>query len=197
LPDRQGAEANIRATSDWNTIEDEIATPFVLLLRGIAENGPVQYRLYHPADFAQLYGIEEICFQPPVRFSRRYLRQIIERSNSVTWVADQEGSVAGFSVVGFTTEADRTFAYIQTIEVAAAHRNQGIGTELMRRMEDSAGAAGAIVIWLHVDAANEAAIRLYQAHGYRHQGRQEHYYDRGRAADVYVKSLQVRASGQT
>lgn len=153
----------------------------------------MHYRLYRPADFAQFYAIEEICFQPPVRFSRRYLRQIIERSNSVTWVADQDGSVAGFSVAGFTTEPDRTFAYIQTLEVAPAHRNQGIGTELLRRMEDSAQAAGATVIWLHVDAANDVAVRLYQAHGYRHQGRQEHYYDRGRAADVYMKPLQSKA----
>jgi ribosomal protein S18 acetylase RimI-like enzyme len=150
----------------------------------------VHYRLYQPADFGQFYAIEEICFQPPVRFSRRYLRQIIEGNNSVTWVADNDGRVAGFSVAGFTTESDRTFAYIQTIEVAPAHRNQGIGTELLRRMEDSARAAGAAIIWLHVDAANDAAIHLYQAHGYRQQGRQEHYYDRGRAADVYMKPLQ-------
>ena len=101
-----------------------------LLLRTIAENGPVHYRLYHPEDFAQFYAIEEICFQPPVRFSRRYLRQIIERGNSVTWVAEQDGSVAGFSAADFTTEFDHTFVYVQTIEVAPAHRNQGIGSEL-------------------------------------------------------------------
>lgn len=165
----------------------------LLLLRVIAENGPVHYRLYHPSDFAQFYAIEEICFQPPVRFSRRYLRQIIERSNSVTWVADQGGRVAGFSVAGFTCEVDRTFAYVQTIEVAPAHRNQGIGTELLRRVEDSARAAGASVIWLHVDTANDAAIHLYESHGYRQQGRQEHYYDRGRAAEVYLKPLQRKA----
>jgi ribosomal protein S18 acetylase RimI-like enzyme len=168
--------------------------PRSFMLSGIvAENGPVHYRLYRPADFAQFYAIEEICFQPPVRFSRRYLRQIIERGNSATWVADQDGSVAGFSVADFTTEFDRTFAYIQTIEVAPAYRNQGIATELLRLMEDSARSAGATVIWLHVDAANKAAIHLYEAHGYRHQGRQEHYYDRGRAADVYMKSLQPGA----
>jgi ribosomal protein S18 acetylase RimI-like enzyme len=153
----------------------------------------VQYRHYRPADFAQFYAIEEMCFQPPIRFSRRYLRQIIESGNSATWVAEQDGSVAGFSVADFTTEFDRSFAYIQTIEVAPAHRNQGIGSELLRRTEDSARAGGATVIWLHVDAANEAAIHLYQAHGYRHQGRQEHYYYRGRAADVYMKSLLLQA----
>jgi ribosomal protein S18 acetylase RimI-like enzyme len=56
-------------------------------------------------------------------------------------------------------------------------------------MEQSARAAGATAIWLHVDAANDSAIHLYESHGYRHQGRQEHYYDRGRAAEVYLKSL--------
>jgi ribosomal-protein-alanine N-acetyltransferase len=164
-----------------------------MLLRIVAENGPVHYRPYRPADFTQFYAIEEICFQPPIRFSRRYLRQIIESRNSATWVADEDGNVAGFSVADFTTEFDRTFAYIQTIEVAPAHRNQGIGAELLRRMEDSARAAGATVIWLHVDATNEEAIHLYQSNGYRHQGRQEHYYYRGRAADVYVKPLQLEA----
>ena len=150
----------------------------------------MHYRLYHPDDFARLYSIEEICFQPPIRFSRPYLRGIIERSSSITWVAEENGREVGFSVVNCSDEDIGVMAYIQTIEVTPEYRRHGIGLELLRRMESSARERGASVIWLHVDTTNEAAIGLYKAHGFRHQGRQAHYYARGRAADVYMKSLQ-------
>ena len=151
----------------------------------------MHYRPYQPDDFAQLYAIEEICFQPPIRFPRRYMRDIIHRRNSATWVAEQNNTVAGFAVVDFTAEVEGTIAYIQTIEVAPAHRKQGIGAELLRRVEDSSRAAGASVLWLHVDTRNEDAIRLYSAHGFQPEGRQEHYYARGLAAEIYVKSLET------
>ena len=35
------------------------------------------YRLYQPDDFAQLYAVEKTPFQPPIRFSRSYMRQLI------------------------------------------------------------------------------------------------------------------------
>ncbi len=154
------------------------------------------YRLYQPGDFAQLYAIEEICFQPPVRFSQRYMQQIIGGKTSATWVAEEDGVMAGFTVIACSEELEGNIAYIQTIEVAPAYRKRGVGTELLRRVDETALAAGAILIWLHVDAQNEAAIRLYSAHGYQRQGRQEHYYARGRAAEIYVKSL-LEVPGET
>ena len=159
----------------------------------LVKSAPVNYRPYHRDDFSQLYAIEEACFQPPIRFSRRYMREIIANANSAMWIAEESGRLAGFAIVDFTAEMEGTIAYIQTIEVAAAHRKQGIGAELLRRVEDSARTAGAKVIWLHVDAENDAAIRLYRAYGYQEEGRQEHYYARGRAADIYVKSLPTLA----
>ena len=149
----------------------------------------VLYRPYHPGDFPQLYAIEETSFQPPLRFSRRYMQQIIGGKNSATWIAEQDGSLAGFALIDWAEEPEGTIAYIQTIDVAPAHRRLGIGSELLRRVEDSARAARATLIWLHVDPQNAAAIRLYRVHGYRHQGRQDHYYARSRAADIYVKPL--------
>jgi ribosomal protein S18 acetylase RimI-like enzyme len=157
----------------------------------ISKNRQVNYRPYHPDDFAQLYAIEETCFQPPIRFSRRYMREIISHRNSATWIAEESGRLAGFAIVDLTPETESTFAYVQTIEVAPAYRKQGIGAELLRRVEDSARAAAATVIRLHVDTQNDAAIRLYRAYGYRRVGRQNHYYAQGRAAEIYVKSLQA------
>ena len=147
------------------------------------------FRLYQPGDFPQLYAIEEICFVPPLRFSRRYMQEIISRKSGATWIAEEDGVMAGFTVIDCIEEPEGTFAYIQTIEVAPAFRKRGVGAELLQRVDGFARSAGAILIWLHVDAQNDAAIRLYRTHGYQRQGRHEHYYARGRDAEIYVKAL--------
>jgi ribosomal protein S18 acetylase RimI-like enzyme len=148
------------------------------------------YRYYQPGDFAALYSVEVLCFEPPFRFSRGYMRQLVERSDSATWIADGGGELIGFAIVEWAEAGKGLSAYIQTIEVTPLRRGQGIGGELLRRVEGSAKAAGAGVIWLHVDAENSAAIQLYESHGYARRGRKEHYYARHRAALVYGKRLE-------
>jgi ribosomal-protein-alanine N-acetyltransferase len=150
------------------------------------------FRLYKLEDFAALYAIEEVCFQPPLRFGRRYMRSLVESENAATWIAEQDGEMAGFVIVDWMGEKDEeepTSAYLQTIEVKQEWRGQGIGRELLRKAEGSAGAAGAELLWLHVDAENAAAIRMYEEHGYCAEGREEDYYARGRAALIYAKRL--------
>ena len=80
-------------------------------------------------------------------------------------------------------------AYLETLEVRLDLRGGGTGGELLRRCEESARAAGAETMGLHVDAENGAAIGLYRAHGFERQGRVERYYPQGRAAEVYAKRL--------
>ena len=151
------------------------------------------YRLYQPADFAALYTLEELCFQPPIRYSRAWMRKLIANPNSATWIAEDSAgenkTMVGFAIVEWTTMPKGTVAYIQTIEVHSASRRRGIAAELLQRAEDSARAAGTIAIWLHVDVENSVAIHLYESRGYTRQGREDHYYARHRAAFVYAKSL--------
>ena len=149
----------------------------------------ILYRLYQPADFAQLYAVEELCFERPFRFSRAYMRRLVQSQNGATWIAEARAQLAGFAIVEWARAHGETSAYIETIEVDPAWRRRGISTELMRRVEDSARAARASTIWLHVDAGNFAAIRLYEGREYARQGREEHFYARHRAALVYAKSL--------
>jgi [ribosomal protein S18]-alanine N-acetyltransferase len=146
-------------------------------------------RLYQPADFAALYAVEELCFEPPFRFSRAYMRQLVRSLNSATWIAEEDGELIGFAIVEWAKDTGAAAAYIQTIEVRPSHHGLGIGSELLRRLEDSAKAAGANTIWLHVDVENSAAIRLYRSRGYARKGREEHYYARHRAAFIYAKPL--------
>ncbi len=149
----------------------------------------MNYRLYRPEDFTQLYAIERVCFQAPFRFSRHYMRELVESSNSATWIAEGDHQMAGFAIVEWTEEEGLAIAYIQTIEVAPAKRNRGIAGELLRRLETSARAAGAQVLSLHVAEANDAGIHLYIAHGYLPQGREENYYGSGIPALIYAKPL--------
>jgi ribosomal protein S18 acetylase RimI-like enzyme len=149
----------------------------------------VNYRLFQPGDFPQLYAIEEICFQPPIRFSRRYLRILIDSPDSITWVAEGDGRIMGFSIADFGSDPDGPFAYIETLEVLPDDRGRGIGDQLLRCIEASARDRQAVAIWLHVESTNAGAIRLYESHGYKCLGREENFYARGRAGFIYRKAL--------
>jgi ribosomal protein S18 acetylase RimI-like enzyme len=157
----------------------------------------VLYRPYAPQDFDMLYALEEVCFEPPFRFSRRTMRLLIQHPYTATWIAEESGHMAGFAIVQ-RTPGDRSSsrgsergvaAYIQTIEVAPAARGRGVGGELLAHIEESARTAGACLIWLHVEAENLRAIRLYESQGYIRKGKRANYYPQGLAALIYVKVL--------
>lgn len=149
----------------------------------------MHYHLFEHSDFDDLYAIEEICFQPPHRFTRRYLRDLIASSESATWIAEEKGRIVGFAILEWTQQVKGVNAYIDTIEVLPEWRRHGVGAELLRRLEGSANAERAVAIWLHVDAENTDAIRLYERCGYRNTGRADHYYARNRPAAIYAKRL--------
>jgi ribosomal protein S18 acetylase RimI-like enzyme len=151
----------------------------------------MHYRLYRPADFPQLYAIEQLCFQPPFRFPRRYVQQLVGSPKAATWIAEEDHQMTAFAIVEWSTEDTQTTAYIQTLEVAPALRKRGIATELLRLLETSASTAGATTIALHVAESNTAAIHLYHAHGYQPQGREENYYAHGIPALTYLKPLDL------
>ena len=149
----------------------------------------MQYRLYHPADFEQIYAIEEACFDSALRFDRDYMKQLTGRAASVTWTAEEGNRLAGFIIVEWT-KAQRGFvAYVQTIEVDPAFRRLGVARQLLRHAEQSARDARATVIWLHVDESNHAALALYRGCGYQLHGRDEQYYENGHSAEIYIKSI--------
>lgn len=150
----------------------------------------MHYRLFEPADFDDLYAIEEVCFRPPQRFSRLYMRKLTSSPQAATWIgAEPNGKMAGFAIIEWAQQISGVIAYIATIEVQPELRGRGIGAELMRRLEGSAKAERASTIWLHVDAENAPAIRLYERLGYQNTGRADHYYARNRPAAVYAKRL--------
>ena len=146
-------------------------------------------RPYRPEDFASLYVIEEACFEPPLRFSRRYIRQLVANPQSATWVAEYDGQLAGFLIVDWAAFQGSMLAYIQTIEVAPEFRRRGIALQLLRHAQYSAAQARATHIWLHVVEDNHSAIRLYESEGFRRTGVQQDYYGPGIVAAIYSKPI--------
>jgi ribosomal protein S18 acetylase RimI-like enzyme len=157
----------------------------------------VRYRLYRPDDFDSLYALEAACFEPPLRFPRSYMRRLVISGRSATWLAEDDSNLAGFAIVEWLRGASGAVAYIETLEVAPGKRGQGIGRELLTRLEDSARAAGAHTIWLHVDDANAPALHLYEAQKYELKGREENFYGHGRPARIYAKPLLAAESTAT
>lgn len=147
------------------------------------------FRRYSADDFPALYAIEERCFEPRFRFGRGYMQHLVRNPEAVTWIAEEDGVMAGFAIVAWGRSVHADGGYLQTIEVVPEFRGRGIGQKLMGLSEVSAWSANSEMMSLHVDAENEAAIALYERLGYRRRGRRENYYARGRAAFLYTKSL--------
>ena len=101
--------------------------------------------------------------------------------------------VADRSVVALTHESLHAFilmrcavdeAEMLTLAVAAAHRRNGLATELVSAAHSAVKARGAKRSFLEVSVGNEAAKRLYDAAGYRVCGSRPGYYSDGSDALV-------------
>ena len=101
-------------------------------------------------------------------------------------VAVRADEIAGFAGIGVSgPQAD-----ILTIAVAASVRGQGLGTRLLNDLVGHARSRGVEAVYLDVRADNEAAIGLYERHGFEAIGRRPGYY---RSADADTDAIIMRA----
>lgn len=143
-------------------------------------------RPFRPADLQTLYEIDQACFPQGISYSREELRRFIQHKNSQTWVAEEEGQIAGFLV------ADRQagkLGHIITVDVTERFRRRRVGTLLMDAAEDWFRTQG--IAWVCLEAAetNTSAQRFYLARGYKQAEVIPGYYSDGSAAWVMVKWL--------
>ncbi|MGW4826424.1 ribosomal protein S18-alanine N-acetyltransferase [Amycolatopsis japonica] len=94
---------------------------------------------------------------------------------------DEVIGYAGLAVVGRRGDYE---ASIHTIGVDPAHQRQGIGTILLKALLDRADELAAPV-FLEVRTDNDAAITLYERHGFERVGLRKRYYQPS-GADAYT-----------
>jgi ribosomal-protein-alanine N-acetyltransferase len=122
-----------------------------------------QLRDYTPADFEIIWRLDQICFTRGIAYSKQELEHYISRPRSFTVIAERDGEVNGFVVV----ERDqKQTGRIITIDVHPDARRNGLGTLLMKAVEERLKSSGSSRVILEVAVDNLAAITFYKRHGY-------------------------------
>ena len=133
-------------------------------------------RPYEPADFDTLYTIDRACYPRGIAYSRRTLRSYLSPANGDCLVP-QAKPRSGGEIMGFIIAvAEGCEAHIITIDVTEPHRRSGVGTALLRAMEERLARRGTRRIALETATSNEAGVAFWQRHGYRLAGVLRGYY---------------------
>lgn len=153
----------------------------------------VKLRPYNRQDLPLLFAVEALCFAPPFRFSQQMLRALAEGESSFTWIAEDADQMAGFAIVQLEMSEGLLYGYLQTIDVAPEYRSRGVASRLLECVENQIIQAGALAMMLHVSIQNNAAISLYQHHGYSRLAIEERFYCNEKGdAFLYEKILACR-----
>ena len=136
----------------------------------------VTLQRYEPGDFETLHAIDRACYPRGIAYSRSTLRHFLELPGADCLVArtgaGPESAVAGFIVV----EAEGAEAHVITIDVMESHRRAGVGTALLRAIEERLAARGVRQVELETATSNAAAVAFWEGHGYRKTGVMRGYY---------------------
>jgi ribosomal-protein-alanine N-acetyltransferase len=96
-------------------------------------------------------------------------------------------TIAGFAIMRYGDE----IAHLNLLAVDPTHRRKGIGSQLIRWLEETAATAGTFDIGLELRASNASALSFYTRLGYRELGRIPGYYQGVEPAIRMSRDLRV------
>lgn len=136
-------------------------------------------------DLNQIYAIELQSFDNPYPYS--LLKAYLYLSPELYIVAkDNDDTILGYAI-GIIQNNIR--GHVVSIAVKRDARKQGIGTLLLKELEDRFKKERCVYSYLEVHYKNEPAISLYRKMGYYIVLLKKNYYKRGEHAYVMVKPL--------
>ncbi|MCJ7445172.1 MAG: GNAT family N-acetyltransferase [Methanotrichaceae archaeon] len=132
-------------------------------------------------DLSDIIEIEELCFPEETAFPAGMLAYLICYAETmVACHPDIEGFISGF--------CGGNIGSIHTLDVNPKHRRKGIGSLLIKALEDRLFFQGAKLILLEVAMNNDAALGLYLKAGYSESELLKNYYGSEKHAVRMLKS---------
>lgn len=123
----------------------------------------------------KLSQIEEQCFDQEA-FTKQQISYLLKDYNTIALVARINNEIAGFIIAQVEIDSNRLFGHIITINVSIAYRRKGIGTRMLREIEQILKQKGITECQLEVREDNSGALKLYRTNGYQKIGKLENYY---------------------
>jgi ribosomal-protein-alanine N-acetyltransferase len=131
----------------------------------------------------ELYSIEFTCFGKEA-FTKQQIAYLLTDYNSIGLTAKIDGEIAGFIIASIYAEKKSLAGHILTIDVVPQYRRKGVGSSLMKAVEDIFRKKNVRTSHLEVREDNSTAVKLYEKLGYRKIGKLKNYY--GNANGIYL-----------
>ena len=117
----------------------------------------------------QVFGIEQLSNSTPWSYSS-FLDCM--RKDYEFYVCLENEKVQGFFIASFSLLE----GHLLNISVAPNMKRQGIGNELLKKVESIANKFGIKEIFLEVRESNQRAIQFYRRNGFQEAGVRKNYY---------------------
>lgn len=138
-------------------------------------------------DLDALAALEEASFDGD-RLSRAQYRRHLDSDSALVLAASAKAhGLLGSAVLFFRKGS--AVARLYSLATRRAARGQGVGGALLDAVASQARRRGCRALRLEVRADNDAAIHLYEKHGYRCTGRLAAYYEDGADGWRYERPL--------
>ncbi len=131
-------------------------------------------RLMREEDLDQVVAIEQKIFSQP--WSKQGFLDALRNENTLYLTAEENNDILGYLGLWQSLEE----ADITNIAVKENARRQGVAGQLLKEVRKLAAERGISALTLEVRVSNEAAIRLYEKHGFQSAGIRPGFYDKPR-----------------
>jgi ribosomal-protein-alanine N-acetyltransferase len=122
------------------------------------------------ADLPQVMTIELRAY--PFPWTEGIFRDCLKAGYSAWALADDQGHLGGYAMMSMAVDE----AHVLNLCVDPSLQRHGHGRHMLHHLIRLARAANATIVLLEVRKSNTAAIRLYDAEGFKRLGMRKNYY---------------------
>ena len=137
---------------------------------GTAAETLITVRQMTLADIPAVYEIEKISFAEA--WQAEYFQQYLQVANTAGLVAEFENKIVAYVTLTFF----EGFTAISKFAVAPEFRRRTLGKQFLEFILKLICQRGGVLVKLHVNTKNIAAIHLYESCGFKVIGRIENFY---------------------